>query len=142
MSKKHRSIELVVAGILRRDGKVLLGRKRDGALKGQYVIPGGHLEWGETMCQAVVREFKEETRLGVVPGELPCYVYELTGLNIHRIIFVYPVYDYTSDEPEKAFASDDLDYVTWADHPSLLRMFNSKLLAPSTVKLMDKQLLL
>lgn len=32
---------------------------------GQYVVPGGHIEFGEKMEETVVREAKEETRLDV-----------------------------------------------------------------------------
>ncbi|RPI79408.1 MAG: NUDIX domain-containing protein [Desulfobacteraceae bacterium] len=32
---------------------------------GKYVIPGGHIELGETMAQALIREIKEETNLDI-----------------------------------------------------------------------------
>ena len=33
--------------------------------KGKYVVPGGHIELGETMEQALIREIKEETNLDI-----------------------------------------------------------------------------
>jgi len=38
---------------------------------GRYIVPGGHVELGETLEQAVVRETKEET-----------------GLNVHSVEFI------------------------------------------------------
>jgi len=59
-----------VGGVVIRDGRVLLIRRSKKPLKGQWSIPGGHLEWGETIAQAVARELREETGLAVRVGEL------------------------------------------------------------------------
>ena len=53
-------IETVARGVCVRDGKVLLCRAKGG--KSSY-LPGGHIEFGETGAEALVREVKEE--LGV-----------------------------------------------------------------------------
>lgn len=51
-----------VAGILIHDGKVLLQRPRfnDG-----YSIPGGHISFGETTAETLIREYKEEIGLDI-----------------------------------------------------------------------------
>ena len=52
---------IVVAGVLRRDGKVLIGQRRAGdrhALKWEF--PGGKVERGEDPREALVRELREE----------------------------------------------------------------------------------
>ena len=53
-------IETIARGVCVRDGQVLLCRAKGG--KSTY-LPGGHIEFGETGRQALVREVKEE--LGV-----------------------------------------------------------------------------
>ena len=53
-------IETIARGVCVKDGKVLLCRAKGG--KSTY-LPGGHIEFGETGRQALVREVKEE--LGV-----------------------------------------------------------------------------
>jgi 8-oxo-dGTP diphosphatase len=47
--------------------KVLLVRRGQEPLKGEWSLPGGALELGETLQQGVVREVLEETGLTVVP---------------------------------------------------------------------------
>ena len=47
------------------DGKAVLIRRGSEPLKGQWSIPGGSLELGETLEQGVVREVLEETGLTV-----------------------------------------------------------------------------
>ena len=49
-------------------GKVLLVRRGQEPLKGEWSLPGGALELGETLQQGVVREVFEETGLTVVPN--------------------------------------------------------------------------
>ncbi len=59
-----------VGGVVIRDGRVLLVQRARAPLEGQWSIPGGHVEWGETLEQAVVRELREETALDVRVLEL------------------------------------------------------------------------
>jgi len=54
----------VVAGLLEREGSILVDRRRRGThLEGLWEFPGGKIEPGETPEQALVRELREE--LGV-----------------------------------------------------------------------------
>ena len=60
-------IETIARGICIRDGKVLLCRGK--GLDSSY-LPGGHIEFGETGRDALVREMLEETGLTATPGKL------------------------------------------------------------------------
>ena len=50
--------DLRVAGVLVRDGKILVQRDANGS---EYALPGGHVHLGETLESALLREYREET---------------------------------------------------------------------------------
>jgi len=58
-----------VQGLLVRDGKVLIGRRKIDPRKGFWDLPGGFLEEGESPLDGLRREFLEETGLEVEPVE-------------------------------------------------------------------------
>ena len=54
-----------VYGVIVQDGKVLLSKEWDG-----YDFPGGGIDLGEKIPDALIREVKEETGFDVQPGKL------------------------------------------------------------------------
>ena len=62
-------VSLTVAGIARRDDDYLIVEER---IRGQRYLnqPAGHVEPGETLIEAVIREVREETRFAFAPTEL------------------------------------------------------------------------
>jgi 8-oxo-dGTP diphosphatase len=61
----------VVAGFLRKDGKILVGqRPENNSLAGQWEFPGGKIEIGETPEVALVRELNEELGIEAEVGDL------------------------------------------------------------------------
>src|SRR6476620_3543006 len=59
-----------VGGVVIEDGRALLIRRGTEPLLGEWSIPGGTLELGETLEQGVARELLEETGLEVKVIEL------------------------------------------------------------------------
>jgi 8-oxo-dGTP diphosphatase len=57
-----------VGGVVLSGGRILLVRRSHPPLQGQWSIPGGAVELGETLGQAVAREVLEETGLHVTPA--------------------------------------------------------------------------
>src|SRR5437660_6897702 len=58
----------VYALIVNKDGRILLTKSHKWFDK--YTLPGGHIEVGETMKEAVIREVKEEVGLDVEVAEM------------------------------------------------------------------------
>ncbi len=78
--------EVVVQGILVRDGRVLLVKRTASRVlaPGVWDFPGGHSEEGESPEQTLARELEEE--LGVVPNRwraLPTHSFDEYGLLVH-----------------------------------------------------------
>jgi ADP-ribose pyrophosphatase YjhB (NUDIX family) len=59
-----------VSAAIVRDGRVLLVQRARAPARGLYSLPGGVVEVGETLIEAVVREVREETSLEIEPVAL------------------------------------------------------------------------
>jgi len=64
---------LAVSAAIFRAGRVLIVRRGTPPLQGIYTLPGGGVELGETLEQAVIREVREETGLTIEPIWLAGY---------------------------------------------------------------------
>ncbi|HVY56442.1 MAG TPA: NUDIX hydrolase [Xanthobacteraceae bacterium] len=61
---------LAVSAAIVRDGRVLVVRRARAPARGLYTLPGGAVEAGETLHDAIVREVREETALEIEPVAL------------------------------------------------------------------------
>lgn len=59
----YKKPSLTVDGIIKKDERLLLIERKNPPFEGMYAIPGGFVEYGETVHEAVVREIEEETGL-------------------------------------------------------------------------------
>jgi ADP-ribose pyrophosphatase YjhB (NUDIX family) len=64
---RPRAPSVGVGGVVVDRGRVLLVRRGKPPLYGRWVVPGGTVELGESLEQALVREVREETGLEVRP---------------------------------------------------------------------------
>ena len=103
--------QLAVSAAIFRDGKILLVRRARSPAKGFYSLPGGRVEFGETLHAALHREVDEETALKidivglagwreVVPG---------TSGGGHYVIMSFAA-RWTSGEP---VLNEELDDFRW-----------------------------
>jgi len=56
---------LTVDGVIVKDKKILLIKRKNEPFRGRWALPGGFVEYGETVEMAVMREVAEETGLDV-----------------------------------------------------------------------------
>ena len=103
--------ELCVGAIAVVDGRLLLIRRGHGPAAGDWSVPGGRVEGGETLAEAVVREVAEETGLEAVCDDLAGWV-ERIGDDHHFVIFDFVVT--VLDDPESGLrAGGDAAEAAW-----------------------------
>lgn len=109
-----------VGGVAISSGRVLLIRRRSAPLEGEWSLPGGMLEVGETLRNAVKRELAEETGLEVRVGEL-IEVFERIFLDADaRAEYHYVILDYLCEViGGTAQAGSDASEVAWAAEEDL-----------------------
>jgi 8-oxo-dGTP diphosphatase len=75
--------------VLLRDGCILMGERRNVAFgAGQYHVPAGHLEAGETIIDGIIREAGEEIGITLTPDDLDlAYVMHFRGASDRLSLF-------------------------------------------------------
>jgi ADP-ribose pyrophosphatase YjhB (NUDIX family) len=89
--------------------RVLLVRRGRGAAQGTWALPGGRVEAGEALAEAVVRELREETGLDGLCGEL-IGVNEVFVDDLHAVVLCHRVAVLDPAEPR---AGDDAAEAAW-----------------------------
>ena len=60
-------VRATACAVIEKDGKILLVKRNHEPFNQYWTLPGGHIDFGETAEQAVIREVKEETGLQFKP---------------------------------------------------------------------------
>jgi mutator protein MutT len=91
------------------ENQILLIRRGRGPAEGFWSLPGGRVESGETLAEAVVRELLEETGLQGVCGTLVGWA-ERIGADYHFVILDFWVTIVAGSEPA---AGSDAAEAAW-----------------------------
>ncbi len=115
MSREYPDAPVVgVGGVVVRDERALVIRRAHEPRRGEWSIPGGTVELGERLSDAVRRELLEETGLEVEVGPII-----ETFDRVHhdaggRVRYHFVIVDYLCSAPDgSACAGDDADDIAW-----------------------------
>jgi ADP-ribose pyrophosphatase YjhB (NUDIX family) len=102
-----------VGAVIVRDGALLLVRRGRAPAKGLWSVPGGHVECGESLVDAVRREVREETGLtvevGALAGVRDLILRDGDAISHHFVLLDY----YATVVSGTACAADDAAEVRW-----------------------------
>ena len=94
-------IRIRVCGVLLRNNKILLAKHTGIGPEGiMWIPPGGGAEFGESLKQALVREFQEETGITVKVDKLITF-HEFINPPLHALEFFFKVHDLDESNPVK-----------------------------------------
>jgi 8-oxo-dGTP diphosphatase len=102
------------------DGRTLLIRRGNAPLEGQWSIPGGMLELGESIIEGVRRELAEETGIEVRVLELIEVFERVIPGDGGRTRYHFVILDYLCEVVSgEANAASDVTDVAWASEEEL-----------------------
>ncbi|MHB1020981.1 MAG: NUDIX hydrolase [Acidobacteriaceae bacterium] len=139
MKREYPEAPIVGIGAVVLDGsRVLLVRRGKEPLKGEWALPGGALELGETLVEGVIREVREETGLDIKPEALVEVFDRIYRNENGEVQYHYVLVDwlcrFTGGELR---CGDDADDARWVDHTELGSHGIYKL-APFTIAVIEK----
>jgi 8-oxo-dGTP diphosphatase len=101
--------EVCVGAIVISDDRLLMVRRGHGPGAGEWSVPGGRVEPGETLAEATVRELLEETGIDGVCGPFLGWV-ERIDTERHHVILDFTV---VVDPREEPAAGSDVTEAAW-----------------------------
>ena len=101
--------EVCVGAVAVFDDSILMVRRGRGPAQGTWSVPGGRVERGETLAEAVVRELAEETGLSGVCETLVGWA-ERIGPGYHYVILDFSVTLMSDQDP---VPGDDAAEAQW-----------------------------
>lgn len=107
---------LAVSAAILRHGKVLIVRRARKPALGVYTLPGGVVEAGETLEEAVRREVREETALDIEPvtlaGHREVIIRDAQGRTERHFVILCFASRWLAGEPQ---LNDELDEARWIE---------------------------
>ncbi len=103
-----------VGAIILDEGKILLEKRKNAPGRGKWSIPGGLVDLGEGIKQAVIREVKEETGLDVYEPRLVDVINYVSLGEKGAVRYHFVIVDYLVTVKEgKPKAASDAEALKW-----------------------------
>lgn len=103
-----------VAAIILEEGKLLLIRRGAEPNKDKWSIPGGSVQWGEPLKEAIKREVREETGLDVEVGKIAGVFDLIVRDEAGNVAYHYVIIDFFAKPVGgKLIPGDDAVQVRW-----------------------------
>lgn len=103
--------EVCVGAVVVDDSRLLMIRRGHGPAAGEWSVPGGRVEAGETLAEALVREVAEETGIEVVCESLLGWVERISD-EYHFVILDFQAQLLGTGEGDPV-AGSDADEAAW-----------------------------
>jgi mutator protein MutT len=124
-----------VGGVVIHNERALLIRRGSAPLEGEWSIPGGMLEIGETIFEGVQRELLEETAIEVKVLDLIEVFERVTRDDEGRLKYHFVILDYLCEAVRgDPLAGSDVTDVAWAHEAEL----NEYSLTPTAMRVIRK----
>jgi 8-oxo-dGTP diphosphatase len=102
-----------VGAVIVRDGKAVIVRRAHEPRKGEWSLPGGRVDLGESLVDATRREMREETGLDVAVGEM-IEVFDRIHHHDGRVRYHFVIIDFLCTvRGGDLCAGDDAEAVAW-----------------------------
>jgi len=122
---------LIGVGVyIRKDNKILFGKRKNAHGPGTWCPPGGHIKFGETLEQTTYREVQEEVGITVKNLQLGPYTEDFFKVENLHYITITVIADYADGqvelkEPDKC---EKWDWFEWDNLPKPLFLSTHNLL--------------
>ena len=124
MEREYPKTPLVgVGAIIVENRRVVMVKRGHAPLAGEWSIPGGVLEVGETVRQAAVREAREETGLTIEPAELLGVYDRVLRDDKGRVLYHYVLIDFLCRRVAGELqAAGDADEARWFTQEEVVKL--------------------
>lgn len=111
-------VRVGIGVFVKRNGKFLMGRRRNAHGEGSWSLPGGHLEVGESFADAARREVYEETGVAIANVRFAAVTNDRFEADGKHYVTVWMLSDLASGTPSVREPDKFVD-LGWYDFDSL-----------------------
>lgn len=107
-----------VGVIIIKDGRILLGKRKNAHGEGSWSFPGGHLEFNEAVEECAIREVKEETGISIKNLRQGTFTNDIFEKEEKNYVTLYMISDFAAGEV-RIMEPDKCEKWEWFDWHNL-----------------------